>query len=160
VYEQCVLHGHFEVIEGREAWVCWRGLNGDDRRTFRYVKEDGQKVDLFFSWPPSYGDPASGKAARGLLCEYSHWSNPSIKDIAVKIRDGRGAKCSVPNEFADVWTAHMFSERRIKVLDKYNHETYKFEKIGKRPNHIWDDFCMQLALACMAGIFGDAVPVT
>lgn len=164
VYQQCVAHGHLEIQGNHEVWVSWKGLNGDPRKSFPYVYRDRGsmvKIDLPFSWPESFGDPLSGKSGQGLgrMCPFVHWSNPTIKDITARLRDGKGAPYKVYEGVPPEWTAHMYSERKIRVWDRFGGESLRWERIGKRENHLWDCENMSTSVACMRGCIGGGIPV-
>jgi len=170
VYAQCVKHGHIENSKDGPAWICWTALKGDDRKEFIWTPsrgpQRGRKIRLPYSWPPGTGDPSIGQAApdesiRGRYCAVIFWSNPTIKDIAKRRRDQmlKGVTSLVsPGDWNEEFSKQMFSERKKKILNSLNQVTEKWERIGKRPNHLWDCFCMALVAACMAQILGDPLP--
>ncbi len=162
VYLQCVNHGDYTIENGEKVYWCWKAFMGEDRKNYPYrIKTPSGEprtiaIDLAYSWPPHQGDPMSGKSDAGqYYCPLVYWSNPTIKDIAAKIRDGRAQKMSVPEHGSEELMKHLLSERRIKVWDKYGQDSWKYENIGKRPNHLWDCFCMQVLFACIAGVIGE-----
>lgn len=144
VYEMCAKFG-------------WTALRGEDRREFAMSRK-GKTVMLPYSWPPAKGDPMMGTRLEGAgnTCAVIRWSNPSIKDIAKRRRDKQTKTVSlvaegVPEEFSQ----HMFSEYRKSEFDKRGNESVRWYRIGKRPNHLWDCYCMGVTMACMAKIIGD-----
>jgi hypothetical protein len=160
VYLECVKHGDNYIDNGEQRFFCWKAFRGEDRKNYPFVVSRGQSnqrtIELAYSWPPHQGDPMSGKAEGGqYFCPLIYWSNPTIKDIAAKIRDGRAQKLSIPEHCSDELMKHLYSEKRIKVWDKFGQDSWRWENIGKRPNHLWDCFCMSIVGACIAGVIGE-----
>jgi hypothetical protein len=46
----------------------------------------------------------------------------------------------------------MYAERKVRIWDKYNRETWRWERVGRRPNHAWDCYCMSLVGASIARV--------
>lgn len=174
VYAQCCRHGHVEQTGRGEAWLGWTAFKGDDRAHFIYTAKKGgaagRKVALPYSWPPQFADPCIGlraddplnKEVRGRRCPVIFWSNPTIKDIARARRDNmaKGVQALVAPTIGNDFHEQMYSEHPKKVADKLGHETWRWERIGRRPNHLWDCFCMSLVAACMKRIIGDTTTET
>jgi hypothetical protein len=55
----------------------------------------------------------------------------------------------VPDDIDEEYLAQMESEHRIKKGGKW-----MWERIGSRPNHLWDAECFQVAAATMLKIVG------
>lgn len=157
VYGRCAENGHIEIVDNRELWVCWKASKGEHVESFAYYTKAGP-VFLPFRWPLGFGDPRSGKEGQGgKCCPLIQFSNPTIKDILVKLRDGKGAKWSTREDVCKEWHEHMYSERRVRVWDKLGQYQWKWENIGRRPNHLWDCEVLQVVSACMEGILGEQV---
>lgn len=165
VYAECVNRGDWESKgEGERHWVTWRALKGDMRSEFTSaVRRNGRMVRVSrpYSWPPSRGDPMMGKkdfptVGKINYCPLISWSNPTIKDIAASRRDGKakGIKALVHEEVDKAFVQHMFAERRVRTFDTANRERWRWERIGKRPNHGWDCMCMAIVAACLARVIG------
>ena len=91
----------------------------------------------------------------GYMCPVIHWSNPTIKDIAKRRRDGIAkTKHLIADTVPDLYKKHMFSEHLVKEFDRNGREKRIWKRIGKRPNHLWDCYCMQITLACIKKIIG------
>lgn len=163
VYLECARRNTLMTVAGgRKDWVGWKALNGEAeaRKSFIYKPKKGQPVLLPYSYPPKYVDPMLGqKAEERRYAKLYLWSNIAIKDILKRLRDGKGAPWLAYDGVGKDWEEQMFSERRIKVWDKYNKESYKYDRIGKRPNHLWDAECEQVVAACIAGVIGGELPV-
>ena len=154
VWEQCAKHGE---AEGRQ-WVCWNAMRGDSRKMFKNKYADKFRLQPF-SWPPTPGDPMTGTKSQGKtqVCPVITWSNPTIKDIAKRRRDGKAnGKNMVAQGVGDEFSKHMFSEQRVVEWNKRTGESVTlWKRIGKRPNHLWDCFCMAIVAACMMGVIGE-----
>lgn len=159
VYLECARRNSLRIINGRQEWVGWKGLNGEAeaRKSFTYKQAGKAPQNLPYSYPAKHssgmiGLPGGKKEQR--FCKWFLWSNVAIKEILIRLRNGTGAKWLAYSGVPAEWNDHMFSERRESVWDKYHKETYKFVRIGKRANHLWDCECMQVVAACMAGCIG------
>lgn len=162
VYLECAKRNTLVKINGRPDWQGWRALNGEAeaRKSFIYKPKGGMATLLPYSYPAKYVDPMMGKESKERrYAKLNFWSNIAIKDILKRLRDGKGAPWQAYEGAPNDWHEQMFSERRIQIYDKYNKQTYKWERIGKRANHLWDCECMQVVAACMAGCIGGDVPV-
>jgi hypothetical protein len=144
VYEECARNG-------------WTAFRGEDRKEFTLSRK-GKTYMLPYSWPPAKGDPMMGTQLEGRAptCPVIRWSNPTIKDISKRRRDGQTkTKSMVAEGVGDEFSQHMFSEYRKSEIDKRGNETSRWYRIGKRPNHLWDCYNMAITLACLAKIIGD-----
>jgi hypothetical protein len=170
VYRQCASHGHWETdARGVKYWFCWKALKGDDRAEFIYIPkrgpQKGRKLRLPYSWPPASGDPCLGLASDdparqqliGRFCPVIFWSNPTIKDVAGSRRDNmaRGIQSILaPGNWNDELSRQMFSEQRKSVTNTLGQQSWKWMRLGKRPNHLWDCYCMTVARAFMKRLLG------
>jgi len=144
---------------GKKVRVMWRAMKGNDRLdgfTHYVTLSNGAKqpVKKPFCTGEQKGDPNSGKIGqgRGLKAPLVNWSNPLIKDIFVNLRDGNGASWEAFDNVSDDWKQQMHSERREELRGG----KYRYEQIGKRPNHLLDCECMNIVFACKAGIINTA----
>lgn len=160
VMRECARHNKLVDINGRKDWVGWKGLDGEnqERKSFEYHPENSKPILLPYSWPPKYLSGNSGISAGVAFAKWHLWSNKTVKDILVRLRDGKGSKWLAYDGAPQDWHEQMYSERRIKVYDKFGKESIKWDRIGKRPNHLWDCEAMQVVAACMAQIIGEPIP--
>lgn len=130
----------------RKKWVTYGLLIGDDRasykwdhpgRTATYERFKRRETVLVDTIQP-------GGKMRMPIC-HQLWSNPSIKEIAARWRDGDGApQIQVPERFRkdggkEGFWAQMNSERKLPWKGRPGKERWDNE--GK-PNHAWDGWCM------------------
>lgn len=174
ILQQCAVNGEpgnpAKAAWWNRSWRAWWALRGADRRSFpdssRIDKKTGEHPTLPYSWEPTPGDPIQGlhsddplrSRLRGKNVPIITWSNPSIKGIAQRRRDDMMKKHRgfvVAANWNDEFSAHLYSEKLEQ--SKKNQNEWRFVQIGKRPNHGWDCFCMNLTLACMNGCLGDVV---
>jgi len=161
VYLECAKRNVVANIGGKQDWIGWKALNGEAeaRKSFVYKRKDGKPVLLPYSFPAKYVDPMMGREAKDRkYAKLFFWSNIAVKDILIRLRDGKGAHWMAYDGVPDDWHTQMFSERRIRVYDRFGKESYKWERIGNRPNHLWDCECMQVVAACMASVIGSDNP--
>ncbi len=135
----------------------WTAMRGEDVATMRVATKGGFK-NSFYSWPPGKGDPNSGKQTHGrnAVCSLIRWAKRGVLDIAGNRRDGRHASsmCSVSPSVGEHFQKQMFSEQPRVEKDKRGKEIRRWHRIGKRPNHLWDCYCMGVVGACMVGVIG------
>lgn len=142
VYEMCVRNG-------------WCAMRGDDREDWLHVLDDnGRKVRRPYS-PPGRGDPRSGKSYGGRnFCVVWGWSNPVIKDLLWRLKEGRGVPWLVRDlgpEMSETYARGLDSERKREEIDRFGRTVLRWKKI--RANHFWDAECMQVVFAYMAKLF-------
>lgn len=162
VIRECAKRNRLLKVNGRADWFGWKALDGENQesRNFTYKPKNAKSYLLPYSWPPKYLSGNSGTATPTAAYAKLHlWSNRTIKDILIRLREGKGAKWMAYDGAPLDWHQHMFSERRIRTWDKLGHEWVKWERIGKRANHLWDCEAMQVVAACMAQIIGDKIEV-
>lgn len=137
VYEMCVRNG-------------WAAMRGEDR--VDYLHEDGVRRPYS---EPVRGDPRSGKVYAGrAFCPVFKWSNPTIKDLTWNLKEGKGAPwavCDLGPELSEIYAKGVDSERKVEAFDRFGRSVLQWKK--RRANHPWDDECMQVVWACMAGLF-------
>lgn len=145
IYAACVDYG-------------WTAMRGEDVATMRVAAKGGGFKNSFYSWPPAKGDPNSGKQIHGrnAVCSLIRWAKRGVLDIAGNRREGRhaSAQCTVSPTVGEHFQKHMFSEQPRIERDKRGREFRRWHKIGKRPNHLWDCYCMGVVGACMVGVIG------
>jgi len=158
VYQKCVEYGHVEVVRGKQIWVCWKATKGEPAKSFPFFHKTKGRIDLPYRWPISYGDPLSGTQGqgKGQLCPLLQYADTALMEILFRLRDGKGAPWMAYEGVCDEWSKHMYAMRRIKVWDKLGQDFWKFENVGRRPNHLLDCEKVQVLAACMEGIIGDA----
>jgi hypothetical protein len=90
---------------------------------------------------------------RGQSCSVFYWSNLNIKDTLARLRRNQnpdnGPVWEVPDDIDEDYLAQMEGEHRIKKSGKW-----MWERIGSRPNHLFDCEAMQVAAATMLKIVG------
>ena len=135
----------------------WCALRGEDIDNIQVTSKTGRKSS-FYSWPPSQGDPYLGITTNKVrkYCPTMRWAKRSILDIAGNRRDGkaRGIRCSVSPDVSLNFQKQMYSEMPKVERDRRGKEHRRWHRIGNRPNHLWDCYCMGIVAACMAGVIG------
>jgi hypothetical protein len=130
----------------KSKWITYGLLIGDEKASYRWhhpgrpstLERFKQKETVLVEMMKD------GKKIR-IPVQHRLWSNPSIKDIAVRWRDGDGApRIQVHQQFLDDITkegfwAQMCSERKLPWKGRPGKERYDNED---KPNHAWDGFCM------------------
>jgi hypothetical protein len=142
VYEICVRNG-------------WCAMRGDDREDWLHVLDDnGRKIRRPYS-PVTRGDPRSGKSYAGrTFCFVWGWSNPTIKDLLWRLKEGRGVPWLVRDlgpEMSEIYARGLDSERKRESIDRFGRAVLRWVKI--RANHFWDAECMQVVFAYMGRLF-------
>lgn len=159
VITECALHGEEVEHQGRVYWVCWSALQGDDSESFT-CKTKGKRVSLPYSWPPVEGDPLQGLGKRHprakeflggntrKSCAIIKWSNPTIKDVVIRRRDGRAQAVidvAVPGEWNKEFTRQLHSQKKVPADGKYASHKWKWVKF--RDDHLFDCKCMNTVRA-------------
>jgi hypothetical protein len=170
-----VRHGHAEGAK----WRCWFALRGTAVDGFRFAPDAGPNAKvprvLPYSWPPTMADPLLGLKSqdellaavlawqreyhRKALCPVVNWSAAKVKPIAKARRDAlaKGKLSYVAAGVSPDFSKHLYSEQFVQRWDTLGHSKWVWERIGKRPNHLWDCYCMGVVAACMAGIIGERI---
>lgn len=150
VYSECVKHGHVGAIGGRKMWLCWNSTKGFDAIDFQHP--DGSKK--VYS-PMAKGDPNLGKEGKGKMAPLYRFSNYSLKNILVHLRDGKGAKWVVPEPDAE-YERQMNSEVLQRTVDKKTKKEKWIwvNKSAHGDNHVFDLEVLQCCAAAMVGILG------
>ncbi len=144
VYRECAANG-------------WTALMGDKRATFTHKVKGRKSVERFYS------PRRKVVLGRDRSCSVFYWSNLNIKDTLARLRRNQdpdnGPVWEVPDDIDDDYLAQMESEQRIKKNGKW-----LWERIGSRPNHLFDAECLQVVGATMLKLIGreaqgDTAPV-
>jgi hypothetical protein len=134
VYRECAAHG-------------WTALMGDKRATFTHKVKGRKSVERFYS------PRRKVVLGRGQSCSVFYWSNLNIKDTLARLRRNQnpddGPVWEVPDDIDEEYLAQMEGEHRIKKGGKW-----LWERIGSRPQHLFDCEAMQVAAATMLKIVG------
>jgi hypothetical protein len=169
---QLVKHGHEGKISGQSIWLCWTALKGMEKAslwTHKVAVKKGNKVEYEYEKRAhseriqyNFGLGKNKEFQRThtrRICPLYEWSNLHIKNTLVRWRDGKAGKFLVgkcedrlardPFSF----TSQMNSEVRRNEQDKKNGKKKSvFKQIGDRPNHWWDCWSMQFAVANIKGV--------
>lgn len=171
VARECVLHGH----EGKDAkgnirWFQWQAYRGTDRDYFDHpgpmANGKPTKVQRPYSFEPEripitdVTDPRIVKLfsdfrKRGWakpLCMVWKWSNPTIKEMIERRRDGlaRGILSKpVEGEWVTEWSKQMHGEKKIPITNKRGYTSLQYHAI--RDNHAFDCKGMDIAHAIRRG---------
>lgn len=141
----------------------WIGMRGADAESFPFMVK-GKVTHYPFS-KTQLENPLAGmrdddprkvkllelyKSNRNINYKWMYWSNPYFKNIAWnrKQRMDKGELVYVPDHIPDHFVLQMNSERRVRDTNqKTGMEKWIWKRIGNRPNHLWDCFCMSICLA-------------
>jgi hypothetical protein len=121
----------------------WTALMGD--KEAEYTHKGG--VKKMFSPIQRAMSVRHAKSVRLML-----WTNGKVKDVLNRIRNGQA---EIAFEIADdtpaEWHDHMKGEHKVEKLNRKNQIEYRWMRIGKRDNHLWDCENMILAAAIITG---------
>lgn len=182
VAQECVKRGHFKQnAQGRNTWMCWKGLKGSDTDRFPHrvpKREPGtgkiirdaqtQKPIVVTEYriysEVGYLNPNLGTGPKALMVPFFLWSNLHVKDICARYRDAKAGKVEWLKDQAkpghnskedpESASAQMFSEFRKREVSDSGKKTNRWLQKGRRPNHKWDCWCMGIVAACRAEIIG------
>lgn len=140
VYEQCIKYG-------------WTAFKGEDRDYFPHKLPNGKTVRRIYS-PPQRGDPGIGTFEQGKRnCPLILWSNPTTKDFLQRLKTGRGPKWGLPKNISAEYLYQIDSEaKRLRHNKITGREIWEWVRIGKRPNHQWDNECQQVVASVIDGL--------
>lgn len=141
-----------EVLEAC-ARYGWIGLRGEDHESYLHVMRDGKTT--IKRWK------LHSKLIRERITNLPrspaifNWSNSTVKDIANRLKSGRGAEWLVPDlgELTPEYLKQIDSERKREVVNKQTGQT-ELRWVKFRENHAWDCECMQVVAATIAGLYG------
>lgn len=130
----------------RQKWVTYGLLVGDDRASYKW-EHPGRKPtwERFKRKETVLVDTVKNGARLKIPVQHRLWSNPSIKEIAARWRDGDGApRIQVHQKYLadgskEGFWAQMTSERKLPWKNRPGKERWDNEG---RPNHAWDGWCM------------------
>lgn len=131
----------------RPVWFAYGLLLGDDRPSYKWAHPGRKDTWERFKQYQWHKVPTI-KDGKRVLVDVHHrlWSNPSIKEIAERWRDGEGApKLQIHEKFLTATTGReglwdqLTSERKIPWKGHPGKLHYNNEG---RPNHAWDAWCM------------------
>jgi hypothetical protein len=162
VIVECTRHGHWGLDSSkRRWWLCWRALAGSDQTEFYWrpqnAKQRGQKIALPYSWPAAKGDPCFGMRSNdprrrefhgGQYCRKHFWSNPTIKDVAIRRRDRKadGVKnLTARGDWNEEFSRQLHSQKKVLVPGKYGSPRWKWQSF--RDDHLLDCRCMIIVRA-------------
>lgn len=160
VYSECALRNKSGLgSNGKPDWFGWKALNGEAeaRKNFIYRPAKGKPRVLAYSWPPTYIQAGIGRAMEERkYCKLHLWSNAAVKDVTIKLRDGRGAEWLGPPD-CPAWQKQMFSERKVRRYDAKGQPKDEWQVIGRAENHLWDCENMQTVAAMQAECIGSGI---
>lgn len=153
----------FVAVDGRNktakvAAMCarhgWLMLMGDDKEHFPHTVRRGRKTETVqkpFSKLQKY-DVMKGKGPARYV-KYLLWSNPTIKDMLYRVRNGSGLNWELPADTPEWYREQLDSEQRKKIRkgSRWGHR-WEPKNRSNPNNHIWDCECMQFVRALIAGI--------
>jgi hypothetical protein len=147
VYKKCIEYGHEGRVSGKKIYLSWIALKGSDK--YDFVHADG--VKRVYS-EVTAGDPNLGVGVTARSCPLYLWSNYSIKNMLIHLRDGKGVKWLSPSPPDEEYTRQLNSEMLVQEVDKKTNKLkYRWVVKSGVPNHYWDCECQQLVAATMVG---------
>lgn len=151
IYAKCVEYSHVGMVGGKKHLLSWIALKGFDQIDFQHT--DGTRK--LYS-PETRGDPNLGQAAQKRTCPLYKWSNYSVKQMLVHLRDGKGVAW-LANDVDQDYTNELNSEVLTRTIDKKtNKEKWIFVKrTATTKNDYFDCECMQIVAALMANFLGN-----
>lgn len=170
VVVECTRHGYWGFDQRkRRVWACWNPLRGSDQDHFYWQppakpgKPRSPRIALPYSWPPAVGDPCSGLPSKdprrgefqGRTCAIFTWSNPTVKDVVIRRREGhaRGIKSlCVTADWNDEFSRQMHSQKKVFVRGNYGSGKWKWEAF--RDDHLFDAKCMVVVRAFQLHLIG------
>ena len=167
VVRECARRGHWVATKRGKFWLSWKAFRGSDQENFAFIPQrgpqKGQRIMLPYAWPPAKGDPCQGLPSkdprrleyRGKYCTIVTWSNPSIKDVVIKRRDGRAEKAQSlvdKGEWNETFSHQMFSQKKVPIQGRYGGTKWKWQKF--RDDHLFDCRCMSVLRAFMRHLMG------
>lgn len=130
----------------RQKVITYGLLIGDERLSYRYDNPGRAATwERFKKKEAVMVDLVKDNQRKKVVIQHRLWSNPSIKAIAERWRDGNSApKIEVHEKFLkdgtkDGFWAQMNSERLVPWKGRPG--KFRWDNEG-RPNHAWDGFCM------------------
>ena len=138
VYGQCV----------RQSWYA---LRGDEVDNWIHIDHSNNSKST-----KPYSPASKRWAGRGVNGSVTHaieymWSNPTIKNFLARLLGGRSTLYfGVPDNAPQYYLDHQAGESR-KQVKSGRKMIWVWERIGKRPNHLWDCECMGIVLAMRGG---------
>ena len=169
---QCTAHGHFETLNARRFWLCWKAMRGSDQPNFIYAvkrgPQAGQKLQLPYTWPPQTGDPCIGLKKgdpkrtlfMGKFCPIFTWSNPWIKDMVIDRRDGRAKSIKhlcASGDWNTEYNSQLHSQKKAYVTGTYGQGKWKWQKF--RDDHLFDCKCMCVVRATQLHLIGQGIEI-
>lgn len=168
VIVEATRRGHWaHDVRGRKVWACWSALRGSDQEQFHWRPKTGQRkgqsIPLPYTWPPAVGDPCAGLPARdprrlefmGKFCALYTWSNPTIKDVVIRRRDGRAESVKTliaRGDWNEELSRQMHSQKKVFVRGAYGSGKWKWEAF--RDDHLFDCRCMITVRAFLMHLLG------
>jgi hypothetical protein len=130
----------------KPAWAAYGLLIGDDRASYKWTHPGRKDTWERFKQYHWHKEVVVRNGKREMVdVHHRLWSNPSIKEIAERWRDGEGApKLQIHADWLKdtskegLW-AQLTSERKIPWKGHPGKLHYNNEG---RPNHAWDCWCM------------------
>lgn len=150
------------VIDGADkrkmiAAMCyrhgWKFMVGDEKEAFLHInKRTKKKFERAYSPVGNYW-VNKGQRGRPAYVKFVKWSNPTIKDMLCRLRDGKGVAWELPGNLPDWYNDQIDSEIRKRKNIGGRWRRYWVAKSTSNPNnHIWDCECMVLVRAVVAGV--------
>ena len=128
------------------AYYKWIALKGADKLGFDTITKTGKKV------LKPYSKIATAQTTAGTHAKYLYWSNESIKDLLVILRNGESHEWALPSDLSDDFKTQIDSESKKEVIDKATGNVKLRWVRTKKHNHLWDCECMQLVGAIIFGL--------
>jgi hypothetical protein len=161
VYSECALRNSVKTFNGGASrdWWGWLATKGEGlaNKSYKHSIGKGRVVLQPYGKPQYVKSKIGDSSQRNLYCKLVLWSNNAVKDITVKLRDGKGAEWLGLDD--KDWQEGQFSERKVRVRKGMTTREV-WQQIGKRPNHAWDCEQLQTLQALRVGILGSGVVET
>ena len=153
VYQTCIRYGQvIKTKSGQLQYISYCPLKGDGQR-ISYPHKDGI-TRLYSEISPQDCQFSQTSKYKGIPAPLRLWSNMSIKNILINLRDNRipNVKWLIDKKDNDYIT-HLYSEGLKEVVDKKTGLTiHRWVQVGEE-NHWFDCENMALVMAMQMGCF-------
>lgn len=139
------------------AAICakygWTLMEGSHREAFPHKDPNKKKPVLKPYAPRRAVDPGRGTRFAGRRRVYSFmWSNPTVKDIAFRLRHGKGVVWELPMDISKDYEDQIDSEAKVMIRHPKTGAVGYIWKAIKADNHLWDCECMQVVCGLILGV--------
>jgi hypothetical protein len=130
----------------------WRGLAGSDAKAFPHRMTNGLRIERIYSevlWRDAHA--GTRNQDRIIPFAYRKWAKDPVRDLVTGLRFAQPSIWHITSTVHPEYQRHLNAHVKMVRVNPRSNEPEQYWKELHGDDHLWDDECMQGAIAVQRG---------